>query len=131
MATRDASALFECASCRAIHVEAHDGNGQVRCGDYRLALDEAGCRAFVLGKCDPVTQTTELRLIDRHLLFTRVENIAQPILPTLTASRPPAPPPPFVSETCWAVIGPTVIGSRASDRLRSRLARPCSEERRH
>jgi hypothetical protein len=101
---------------RTIHVEARDEKGPVRCGDYRLALDEAGSRAFVVGKCDPVTQTIELRLIDRHFLFTRVENLAQPILPTLTASRPPAPPPPFVSETCWAVIGPTVIDPESGER---------------
>ncbi len=101
---------------RAVHVEAHDENGQVPCDDYRLALDEAGSRAFVLGECDPVRQTIELRLIDRHFLFTRVENITQPILPTLTASRPPAPPPPFVSETCWAVIGPSVIDPESGER---------------
>ncbi len=97
----------------AVQIEVHDEAGDVvRCGDYSLQLDADGERAFFVGDCNPATQTTELCFTDRHYLYAHPDGIAQPIVPSLVARRPPPPTPPMpppADETCWALVGPTLV----------------------
>ncbi len=48
-----------------------DGARPLECSGYRLTPDAAAVRAFTLGRCDPATRLTELRLVRRMALFAR------------------------------------------------------------
>lgn len=62
-----------------LHVVVEDAHGtRASCGGYQLLLDDAGSRAFDVGRCDPATGATELVLVDRMALFVHGDVVARP-----------------------------------------------------
>ncbi len=57
------------AEGRTVHVVVEGGGRRAPCGHYLLLLDAYGQRAFANGGCDPTTQATALRLVQRAALF--------------------------------------------------------------
>lgn len=71
-----------------IHVVVYDASAHVaRCGRYALALDPAGARAFAIGACDPMTDSTELVLVSRTELFSHDGPVPMPRTITLAATE--------------------------------------------
>lgn len=66
------------AEGRAIHVVVEHGAERAPCGRYLLVLDAYGQMAFSTGACDPRSQATELRLVDRRALFEIGDIVARP-----------------------------------------------------
>ncbi|HEY8430639.1 MAG TPA: hypothetical protein VIL20_19805 [Sandaracinaceae bacterium] len=66
------------AEGRTVHVVVGDGSARTPCGRYFLVLDAHGQAAFATGGCDPATQATELRLVDRRALFELGDFVARP-----------------------------------------------------
>src|SRR5262249_28332805 len=50
---------------RTVHVEVTSHGALLPCSAYELGLDPAGARAFELGRCDPATSATALRVVER------------------------------------------------------------------
>ncbi len=76
--TVDALQRDTSAEGRVLHVIVEDGAERAPCGRYFLVLDAHGRIAFTSGGCDPLTQATELRLVDRRALFELGDVVARP-----------------------------------------------------
>jgi len=63
---------------RTLHAEVTAHGATIPCSAYSLALDAAGARAFEIGRCDPRTNATTLRLVDRSALFEPGSTVSRP-----------------------------------------------------
>lgn len=66
------------AEGRLLHVVVESGGARAPCGRYVLVLDAYGQMAFSTAGCDPRTQATELRLVNRRALFEIGDVVARP-----------------------------------------------------
>lgn len=73
------------AEGRVVHVVVENGNERAPCGRYFLVLDAYGRLAFTAGGCDPLTQATELRLVNRRALFELGDIVSRPRIIQLVA----------------------------------------------
>lgn len=131
---------------QTLHVDVRDDAAHpLECGAYRLALDTVGARAFALGRCDPATGMTEVRLFRRAALFARGPHgsfqalgvrISAAVVPRATdanrvgtsapaATVPPQPPAedPYVD----VALLPTISLDASGPIRESRVATTCTE----
>lgn len=73
------------AEGRLVHVVVEDATQRAPCGRYFLVLDAHGRLAFSSGACDPLTQATELRLVNRRALFEIGDVTSRPRIIQLVA----------------------------------------------
>jgi hypothetical protein len=71
---------------RVYHLEVEAGGEPARCDDYTLALDPVGAQAFRLEGCDPATNRTALRVVDRAALFEPGDVVPRPRTATIRAT---------------------------------------------
>lgn len=63
----------------SLRVVVEDDHGRrAPCGSYQLLLDSFGSQAFDVGRCEPETMATALRLVDRRALFDLEDVVARP-----------------------------------------------------
>jgi hypothetical protein len=71
---------------RVYHLEVDAGMEPARCGDYTLELDAVSAQAFRLEGCDPATNRTALRVVDRAALFEQGDVVPRPRVATVRAT---------------------------------------------
>ncbi len=70
-----------------VHVCVDTGDGACApCGQYTLALDDAGARAFRIDECDSSTGATRIVLVDRAALFDHDDVVPRPRVVTIHAA---------------------------------------------
>ncbi len=73
---------------RVLHVTVRETDGtRVKCGTYGIELDRAASEAFEIGLCDPWTDSTALKLVNRSALFDHGEVVSKPRAPRIVATR--------------------------------------------
>ena len=71
---------------RVYQLEVEAGGAPAACADYSLELDAVSARAFRLEGCDPATNRTALRVVDRAALFEEGDVVPRPRRATVRAT---------------------------------------------